>query len=118
MSLETARKICTRDHRGRRRAMRTTAKIAVTVLAMAHVFSGAVKAQEMPMPAQQDHAQHHHGDVRPVEAQYPRMGLAQTNAQGRLVTLGEVEKIARDMNPTMRQAGAHIRAARARQPQP
>ncbi len=91
--------------------MRTTAKIAATVLATAQVFSGAVKAQEMQMPAQQDHAQHHHGDVRPVEAQYPRMGRAQTNAQGKLVTLEEVQKIARDMNPTMRQAEAQIHAS-------
>jgi outer membrane protein, heavy metal efflux system len=117
MSLETGKKIYTRDHRGRRRAMKTAAKIATTVLATAHVFSVAVKAQEMQMPAQQEHGQHHHGDIRPVEAQYPRMGRAQTNAQGKLVTLEEVQKIARDMNPTMRQAEAQIRAARARQQQ-
>src|SRR5258708_15679086 len=45
------------------------------------------------------------------------MGRAQTNAQGKLVTLEEVQKIARDMNPTMRQAEAQIHAARARQQQ-
>jgi len=106
-----------RVHRERRGAMRTMAKFAVTALATVHVFSVAAKAQEMPMPAQQDHARHHHGDIRPVEAQYPRMGRAQANAQGKLVTLEEAQKIARDMNPTMRQAEAEIRAAKARQQQ-
>jgi len=127
MNLETTKKIRHPDmvgagaehrvHRERRRAMRTMAKIAVTALATAHLFSIAVKAQEMQMPAQPEHAQHHHGDIPLVKPEYPRMGLAQANAQGKLVTLEEAQKIARDMNPTMRQAEAEIRAARARQQQ-
>jgi outer membrane protein, heavy metal efflux system len=120
MNFETTKKILRREHRvhrERRRAMRKMAKIAATALATVHLISVAVKAQEMQMSAQQEHAQHHHGDIRPVEAQYPRMGRAQVNAQEKLVTLEEAQKIARDMNPTMRQAEAEIRAAKARQQQ-
>jgi cobalt-zinc-cadmium efflux system outer membrane protein len=93
----------------------------LTSLPLAH----RAKAQEMqtsPRIAQgaqgeQEHMQHQHGDIRPVEADYPRMGRAQEKAQGALITLEQVEKIAREMNPTLRQAEAEIRAAQARQQQ-
>ncbi|MGA2430634.1 MAG: TolC family protein [Candidatus Acidiferrum sp.] len=73
-------------------------------------------AQEMQMPPSQEH-EHHHGDMKPVEAHYPQVGRAQATAQGALVTLEQVESIARQMNPTLRQAEAEIRAAKARQQQ-
>ena len=60
---------------------------------------------------------HHHGDIPPVQAEYPRMGRAQERAQGALVTLEQVEKIAHESNPTLHQAEAEIRAAKARQQQ-
>ena len=70
------------------------------------------------MPASQENAEHHHhGDIKAVEAHYPQLGRAQTAAQGTLVTLEQVENIARQMNPTLRQAEAEIRAAKARQQQ-
>lgn len=97
--------------------MRTASKFGAAVLATAFALSAAVLAQEMQMPAQQEHAQHHHGDIPLVKAEYPRMGRAQTNAQGKLVTLEEVQKMAREMNPTMRQAEAQIQAANARMKQ-
>ena len=61
--------------------------------------------------------QHHHGDVPLVKAEYPRMGRAQENAAGQLFTLDQVEKMASETNPTLRQAVAEIRASKARQQQ-
>jgi len=52
-----------------------------------------------------------------VRPEYPRMGRAQEKANGALVTLEQVQKIASDSNPTLRQAEAEIRAAKARQQQ-
>jgi cobalt-zinc-cadmium efflux system outer membrane protein len=52
-----------------------------------------------------------------VKPEYPRMGRAQENAQDALVTLEQVQKIASEANPTLRQAEAEMRAARARQQQ-
>jgi cobalt-zinc-cadmium efflux system outer membrane protein len=75
-------------------------------------------AQEVPMPASEAHAEHHHhGEIKPVEPDYPQLGRAQAAAQGVLVSLEQVENIARQMNPTLRQAEAEIRAAKARQQQ-
>jgi len=72
----------------------------------------------MPMPAPQAPAEHHHhGDIKPVETHYPQLGRAQASTQSALVTLEQVENIARQMNPTLRQAEAEIRAAKARQQQ-
>jgi cobalt-zinc-cadmium efflux system outer membrane protein len=76
-----------------------------------------LSAQEVPMPASQEHAEHHHGDIKPVEPHYPQLGRAQASSQGALVTLEQVENIARQMNPTLHQAEAEIRAAKARQEQ-
>jgi cobalt-zinc-cadmium efflux system outer membrane protein len=72
------------------------------------------KTPPMPMNMQM---QHHHGDVPLVKAEYPRMGRAQENASGQLFTLDQVEKMASETNPTLRQAVAEIRASKARQQQ-
>jgi outer membrane protein, heavy metal efflux system len=95
--------------------MKTMTRIFVTAFSMAFVFSRAAFAQEMP--AQQEHAHHHHGDIALVRAEYPRMGRAQEHAQGALVTLEQAQKMASETNPTLRQADAEIRAAKARQQQ-
>src|SRR6267143_1439446 len=52
-----------------------------------------------------------------IKAEYPRLGRAQERAQGPLVTLEQAQKIASESNPTLRQAEAEIRAAKARQQQ-
>jgi outer membrane protein, heavy metal efflux system len=96
--------------------MKTSGKF-VAIFAATTLSLAAVRAQEMQMPAGQEHMQHHHGDIRPVEAEYPHLGRAQEKAQGRLVTLEQVQKIARELNPTLRQAEAEIRAANAHQRQ-
>jgi cobalt-zinc-cadmium efflux system outer membrane protein len=82
-------------------------------VAIAFVLSGlpaAAFAQEMQMPPEHEHEQHehHHGEVRP---EFPRLGRAQEKAEGALMTLDQFEKIARESNPTLRQAEAEIRAA-------
>src|SRR5215472_8766220 len=76
--------------------------------------AGAGRAQEMPMP-KQEHAAHE--ETKAIEAEYPRLGRAQERAQGKLVTLEQVQKITSESNPTLRQAEAEIRAAKARQQQ-
>ncbi|HET9995152.1 MAG TPA: TolC family protein [Candidatus Acidoferrum sp.] len=75
-------------------------------------------AQEMQMPMpKQEQGEHQHSAMAVVKAEYPRLGRAQVRAHEPLVTLGEVEKIASESNPTLRQAEAEIRAAKARQQQ-
>jgi cobalt-zinc-cadmium efflux system outer membrane protein len=74
----------------------------------------AAQGQEMQMPKQEQHHQMQMGVVKP---EYPRMGRSQEGAKGALVTLEQVEKIAGESNPTLRQAEAEIRAAKARQQQ-
>src|SRR6266852_7564204 len=75
-------------------------------------------AQEMQMPAQEEHAEHqHHGEIHPVQAEFPRLGRSQEKSAGALMTLDQFEKIAGESNPTLRQAEAEIRAANARRQQ-
>ena len=85
-----------------------------TMMIMSVLAAGAARAQEMQMPKQE---QHHQMEMAPVKGEYPRMGRAQENAKGALVTLEQVQKIAAESNPTLRQAEAEIRAAKARQQQ-
>jgi cobalt-zinc-cadmium efflux system outer membrane protein len=84
------------------------------MMASTLAVAGGARGQEMPMPAQE---QHHEMLMTVVKAEYPRMGRAQENAKGALVTLEQVQKIAGESNPTLRQGEAEIRAARARQQQ-
>lgn len=77
------------------------------------VFAGAASlcAQQSP-PMAQEHM--HHGNVQPVQPLFPHMGRAQEQAQGKLFTLEDAQRLAAESNPTLRQAEAEIRAARAR----
>ncbi len=68
------------------------------------------------MPGMQEHAEHQM-NMEPVKPQFPRMGKAQENAQGPLLGLSAIEEIAKQGNPTLRQAEVEIRAAKARQQQ-
>ena len=87
---------------------------SLVLLAMpSHV---AAQRPDSQMPMNQN-MQHHHAEVPLVKPDYPHMGRAQENARGALLTLDDAEKMARDSNPTLRQAEAEIRAAKARQQQ-
>jgi outer membrane protein, heavy metal efflux system len=94
--------------------MGITVRCGAILVANALALAGATRAQEMPMPKPE---QHHQMEMPQVKPEYPRMGRAQEDAQGPLVTLEQVQKIAGESNPTLRQAEAEIRAAKARQQQ-
>lgn len=68
------------------------------------------------MPGMQEHTGHQM-NMEPVKPQFPRMGKAQENAQGPLLGLNAIEEMAKQSNPTLRQAEVEIRAAKARQQQ-
>jgi outer membrane protein, heavy metal efflux system len=99
------------------RIMQTILKVVAIALAFGLPLAHQSGAQEMQMPMPQEHGEQRHGDIKPLEAHYPQLGRAQISSQGALVTLQQVEDIARQMNPTLRQAEAEIRAAKARQQQ-
>jgi len=84
------------------------------MIAGALLTVGPVQAQEMHMSSQE---QHHQMNIPVVKPEYPRMGRAQENARGPLITLEQVLKIAGESNPTLQQAEAEIRASKARQRQ-
>lgn len=71
----------------------------------------ALPQQSPPVPQEQ---MHHHGEIQPLEPLFPRMGRAQEQAQGKLFTLEDAQRLAAQSNPTLRQAEAEIRAAKAR----
>jgi len=91
--------------------MRPSMKCGVIVIASLLAMAGAVRAQEMKMPAQE---QGHPMQMTVVRPEYPRMSRAQENAKGALFTLEQAEKIAGEANPTLRQTEAEIRASKAR----
>ncbi|HVM74154.1 MAG TPA: TolC family protein [Candidatus Saccharimonadales bacterium] len=95
--------------------MSITKKSAILTL-FALLFSHSpVRAQQSPMDISQEHM--HHANIQPVAPIYPRLGRAQENAQGRLFTLDDAQRLAAQANPTLRQAEAEIRAATARRQQ-
>ena len=61
--------------------------------------------------------QHEHEAMAPVQSAYPRMGRAQEHPSSPLFTQEEARRLAAASNPTLRQAEAEIRAAKARQQQ-
>ena len=67
-----------------------------------------ILAQEQQMP---DMA------MRALKAEYPRMGRALQKSDTKAFTLEDAEQLARQKNPTLRQAEAGIRAAKAQQQQ-
>src|SRR5438094_873092 len=91
--------------------MRVRAKFGAMMIAGVLAASGVARGQEMQMPGQE---QHHPMQMAVIKPEYPRMGRAQEKVKGALVTLGQVQKIASDSNPTLRQAEAEIRTAKAR----
>ncbi len=110
---------------GSRSQMRKKALALATIFLWSAILVIAARAQEkppqqdakMPEMTMPEQTHHHHGDIPLVAPVYPRMGRAQENARTQLVTLEQVEKMATETNPTLRQAEAEIRAAKARQQQ-
>src|SRR5438132_8034279 len=102
------------SRRRRGEIMRSSVRCGAIVIAGVLSATCVARAQEMQMPKQE---KHHPMQMALVNAEYPRMGRAQENAKGPLVTLEQVQKIASEGNPTLRQAEAEIRAAKDRQQQ-
>src|SRR6266404_4308366 len=94
--------------------MRIIARLGMLIVAGTLWMQNAAGAQEMQM-SKQEHAMR--SGAASVKAEYPRLGRAQERAQGQLVTLEQMQKIASESNPTLRQAEAEIRATKARQQQ-
>jgi cobalt-zinc-cadmium efflux system outer membrane protein len=84
-------------------------------LAATCVATTFARAQQ-PSSAPQEHT-HHHMEIQPVQPVFPRMGRAQQNPQVELFTIEDAQHLAADSNPTLRQAEAEIRAAKARRQQ-
>jgi len=92
--------------------MRPSLMCGAIVIASLLAVAGDGQAQEMQMSKQE---QHHPMQMAVVRPEYPRLGRAQENAKGSLFTMEQAQNIAGDSNPTLRQAEAEIRAAKARQ---
>ena len=76
----------------------------------------AEKNDMQDMPGMQEHSGHQM-NMQTVKPLFPRMGKAQEQAKGPLVTLASFQLVATENNPTLRQAEAEIRAAKARHQQ-
>lgn len=76
----------------------------------------AQKPAQQDMPEMQEHAGHQM-NMQTVKPQFPRMGKAQEEAKGLLLSLTAIQQIAKKSNPTLHQAEVEIRAAKARQQQ-
>jgi outer membrane protein, heavy metal efflux system len=110
---------CRGGARSARRQLQSP-RLRLATLFLLLAIAPKLRAQEKQMqrPAQQqDEQAHHHGDIKPIEAHYPKFGRAQTNAQSQLFTLEQFQALAREHNPTLKQAAAEIRAANARRQQ-
>jgi outer membrane protein, heavy metal efflux system len=94
--------------------MRVMARFGAIFLAGAIATTSSARAQEMQMSKQEEPHRMH---APLAKAEYPRLGRAQERAQGELVTLEQMQKVASESNPTLRQAELEIRAAQARQQQ-
>jgi cobalt-zinc-cadmium efflux system outer membrane protein len=94
--------------------MRINAKPKASRVAFLLLMAVTVRAQEMQMPMQQ-HKEH--AEMNVIKPEFPRLGRTQERTQGALFTLEQAQKMAGELNPTLRQAEAEIRAAKARQQQ-
>jgi cobalt-zinc-cadmium efflux system outer membrane protein len=92
------------------------ARVPVLLLLLLCPGLRAQQAQ-VPVPQQDEHAAHHHGDIKPVQAHYPGLGRAQSSATTPLITLEQLQTLAKANNPTLRQAEAEIRASEGRRQQ-
>src|SRR6266436_4631223 len=113
----TQRSLRTQSRQRRRGdTMQVTTKFRAILFAGALAMTCSARAQEMQMP-KQEHGAHRPGETAVAKPEYPRLGRAQERAHGQLVTLEQMQKIAGESNPTLRQAELEIRATRARQQQ-
>ena len=92
----------------------------LTLLSFATMGAVLPSAAQQSPPAPHDQMQmpmHHPGDGQPLEPVFPRLGRAQQQPREKLFTLDDAQRLAAASNPTLRQAEAEIRAAKARMQQ-
>ncbi len=94
---------------------RLSKKLAILTILLAMTAIGSFAQEPMNMPPGQ--MEHQHMNIPTVQPVYPHLGRAQENSKSPLFTLEEAQRLAADSNPTLRQAEAEIRAAKARQQQ-
>jgi outer membrane protein, heavy metal efflux system len=90
---------------------------ASSLVLSAFILATISLAQQSPSPSSRMPMQkqmHQHEMAPLLKPDYPQMGRTQQNAAAPLLTLNQAQKIAHDFNPTLRQAEAEIRAAKAR----
>lgn len=98
--------------------------VKMNVLVAATILSSVFP----PLRAQQSPPAHEHGmqmpmsdhsamQMQPIKPVYPRLGRAQEQSHDKLFTLEDAQRRASESNPTLRQAEAEIRAAKARMQQ-
>jgi outer membrane protein, heavy metal efflux system len=80
-------------------------------------ISAAAFAQQTPPTPQHDMHMHDHMNMQPIEPVYPRLGRTQEQPREKLFALDDAQRRASESNPTLRQAEAEIRAAKARMQQ-
>src|SRR5215813_9980645 len=97
--------------------MNRTKYATLTVVFASQLLLIPTNAQQKPLAERQQHADHAHGDVKPLMTSLPRLGRSQERAGSPLMSLQQALEIAQENNPTLRQAEAEIRAAKARQQQ-
>ncbi len=98
-----------------RAALTTGHRMAVVVCAALLGLTPGRAARAQEMPEMQEHAGMQMGEA--PKAQFPQMGRAQEQAHGEVLTLENALAIARESNPTLQQAEAELRSAKARQRQ-
>jgi len=102
-------------------AMKVGLKLSLLLLLDLLLLGSFSRAQDtsmpgMPMPRQEP-APHQEMKMETAKPAYPKMRRAQESSVSNLVTLEQMQKLAEDKNPTLRQAESEIRATRARQKQ-
>jgi outer membrane protein, heavy metal efflux system len=85
----------------------------VGLFALALITNVAAFPRQSPQVHQHDMHMHDHMDMQPIEPVYPRLGRAQEQSREKLFTLDDAQRLASQSNPTLRQAEAEIRAAKA-----
>lgn len=79
------------------------------------LHAGHEAAQPPAEGEQEMQGMQHMGRIPVVKPEYPRLGKAQEQASGPLIRLADLEETALANNPTLVQAAAEMRAAKARQ---
>ena len=85
----------------------------IAAIVLSSIFP-PLHAQQSPSVPEHDMHMHDQMNMQPIEPVYPRLGRTQEQSHDKLFTLEDAQRLASQSNPTLRQAEADIRAAKAR----